>query len=118
MTKQEYEDYIEAFKRRGYKFYISMYDNPCYYKVIEYRKDEYGDSRAVCQLLFYLYETEDNRRGEMYHSIEPVVMVSRNIEERLDLTISHQKLSIEECERIAKEFMKWVDVYVDVYWED
>lgn len=114
MTKQEYEDDIEVLKRRGYKFYGSRYNAPYYYKVIEYRKDEDGDSRAVCQLLFYLYETEDNRSGEVYHSIEPVVMVSRNIEERLDLTISHPKRSIEECERIAKEFMKWVDVYVDI----
>ena len=109
MTKQEYEDYIEVLKRRGYNFCGSRYDNPYYYKVIEYRKDEYGDSRAVCQLLFYLYETEDNRRDEVYHSIEPVVMVSRNIEELLDLTISHPKRGIEECERIAKEFMIFVD---------
>lgn len=115
MTKQEYNDYIEALKGRGYKFVGSCYGNRSYYyKVIEYRKDEDGDSRAVCQLLFYLYETEDNRSGEVYHSIEPVVMVSRNIEERLDLTISHPKRSIEECERFAKEFMKWVDVYVDI----
>lgn len=114
MTNKEYEDYIEVLKKRGYKFCGSRYDNPYYYKVIEYRKDEDGDSRAVCQLVFNLYETEDNRRGEVYHSIEPVVMVSRNIEERLDLTISHPKRSIEECERIAKEFMKWVDVYVDI----
>ena len=114
MTKQEYEDYIEVLKRRGYKFCGSWYGNPYYYKVIEYREDEDGDSRAVCQLLFYLYGTKDNRRGEVYHSIEPIVMVSRNIEERLDLTISHHKRSIEECERIAKEFMKWVDVYVDI----
>lgn len=114
MTKQEYEDSIEVLKRRDYKFRGSWYDSPYYYKVIEYRKDEDGDSRAVCQLLFYLYETEDNRSGEVYHSIEPVVMVSRNIEERLDLTISHPKRSIEDCERIAKEFVSWVDVYVDI----
>lgn len=114
MTKQEYEAYIEELKGRGYKFCGSWYNKPYYYKVIEYRDDGDGDSRADCQLLFYLYETEDNRRGDVYHSIEPVVMVSRNIEERLDLTISHPKRSIEECERIAKEFMMWVDVYVDI----
>lgn len=114
MTKQEYEDCIKILKSRGYKFCVSMYDNPYYYKVIEYRKDEDGDSRAVCQLVFNLYETEDNRSSEVYHSIEPVVMVNRNIKERLDLTISHPKRSIEDCERIAKEFMLWVDVHVDI----
>lgn len=114
MTKQEYENYIEALKGRGYKFCGSWYNKPYYYKVIEYREDEYGDSRAVCQLVFNLYEVEDNRSGEVYRSIESVVMVSRNIEERLDFNVCHPKRSIEECERIAKEFMKFVDVYVDI----
>ena len=114
MTKQEYNEYIEVLKRRGYKFGGSRYDNPYYYKVIEYRKDEDGDSRAVCQLVFNLYETEDNRFGKTYYSIEPVIMVSRNIEERLDFNVCHPKRSIEDYERIAKEFMKFVDVYVDI----
>lgn len=116
MTKQEYNDYIEALKARGYKFVGSRYnDRPYYYKAIEYRDDREGDSRAVCQLLFYLFETKDNRNGNAYYSIEPVVMVSRNIEERLDLTISHPKRSIEDCERIAKEFLMWVDLNIDIW---
>ena len=114
MTRQEYKNYIQALKKRGYKFVGSWYNKPYCYKVIEHRDDGEGNSRAVCQLVFNLYETEDNRNGNVYHSIEPVVMVSRNIEERLDFIISHPKRSIEECERIAKEFMKWVDVYIDI----
>lgn len=114
MTRQEYDAYIEALKARGYKFGGSWYNKPYCYKVIEYRKNEDGDSRAVCQLVFNLYETEDNRFGKTYYSIEPVVMVSRNIEERLDFNVCHPKRSIEECELIAKEFMRWVDMYVDI----
>ena len=115
MTKQEYENYIEALKAQGYKFVGSRYnDRPYYYKAIEYRKDEDGDSRAVCQLLFYLFETKDNRNGNVYYSIEPVGMVSRNIEERLDFIISNPKRSIEECERITKEFLRWVDINIDI----
>ena len=115
MTKQEYENYIEALKEHGYKFVGSRYnDSSYYYKVIEYRKDGEGDSRAVCQLVFNLYETEDNRFGKTYYSIEPVVMVSRNIEERLDFNVCHPKRSIEDYERIAKEFMRWVDVNINI----
>ena len=113
MTKQEYNEYIQALKDHGYKFCGSWYNKPYYYKAIEHRKDEYGDSRAVCQLVFNLYETEDNRFSKTYHLIEPVVMVSRNIEERLDFIISYPKRSIEECERIAKEFMKFVDTNIE-----
>ena len=116
MTKQEYNEYIEALKERGYKFVGSRYnDRPYYYKAIEYRDDGEGDSRAVCKLLFYLFETKDNRNGNVYYSIEPVGMVSRNIEERLDFIISNPKRSIEECERIAKEFLRWVNININEY---
>ena len=114
MTEQEYKNYIEALKARGYKLGGSWYNKPYYYKAIEYRDDGEGDSRAVCQLLFYLFETKDNRNGNAYYSIEPVGIVSRNIKERLDLTISHPKRSIEDCERIAKEFLRWVDINIDI----
>ena len=115
MTKQEYENYIEALKGRGYEFVCNDNNYKIYcYKVIKYRKDKDDDSRAVCQLVFNLYETEDNRFGKTYYSIEPVVMVSRNIEERLDFIISHPKRSIDECECIAEEFMRWVDVNINI----
>ena len=112
MTKEGYENYIQALKGRGYKFCGSWYNKPYYYKVIEYRDDEDGDSRAVCQLLFYLYELKDNRSGYVYYSVEPLVAISRNIEERLDFNVCHPKRSIEECERIAKEFLRWVDMNI------
>ena len=113
MTKNEYNAYIEALKEHGY-IYMSDFHSNYYYKVIEFRDDEDGNRRAVCQLLFYLLEQEDNRSGYVYYSIEPAVMVSRHIDERLNFTIGLTKRSVEECERIAKEFLRWVDVYVDI----
>ena len=113
MTNQQYNDYIEALKARGYKLGGSWYINPYYYKVIECRDNEYGDSMVACQLIFNIYKMEFSS-GNAYYSIVPVVVVSRNIDERLNFTIGLTKRSVEECERIAKEFMKWVDVYVDI----
>ena len=111
MTKKEYNNYKEELKERGYKFVGSCYEERCYYyKVIEYRKDKYGDKRAVCQLLFHQYEAEDIQ----YYSLEPTVLISRDDDERLDYKISYPQRSIEECERIAEEFMRWVDVYIDI----
>lgn len=108
MTKQEYEAYIEELQERGYKFVGSCYGNRSYfYKAIEYRKDKYGDNRAIFQLLFYLYKVE--MPDGTYYSIDPHVDVSRNIDERLIFDICHPKRSIDECERIAIEFMKFVD---------
>ena len=115
MTKNEYNAYIEALEGQDYQFWGSWYNRPYYSKVIEYRDNEDGDNIAVCQLVFNIYSREYKCSGDVYYSIVPVVVVSRNTEERLDLTISQPKQrSIEECERIAKEFMKWVDMYIDI----
>ena len=114
MTKKEYNDYIEALKARGYNFGDSWYNNSYYSKVIEYRKDEDGNRRAVCQLIFNCCEIKSFVSGYVSYSIKSVVMVSRNIEERLDFIISNPKRSIEEYEYLAKEFLRWVDVNVDI----
>ena len=114
MTKNEYNDYIEALKARGYKFGGSWYNKPYYYKVIEYREDEDGDSMEVCQLVFKIYKMEYHCSDDMYYATVPVVVVSRNADERLDFIIAHPKRSIEECERIAREFMEFVDMNIKI----
>ena len=111
MTRIEYHKYIQALKEHGYGCSINGYtDKKSFYKVLEYRNDENGDIRAVCQLVFYLYEIKDNH--DTYYSIEPVILVSRNVDERLDLIMPYPQRSIEELERIAKEFIQWVDVTI------
>lgn len=112
MTKGEYNDYIEALQRQRYQF-VGSSTNRCYCKIIKYRKDEDGDYWVVCQLVFNIYKMEFSS-GDAYYSIVPVVVVSRNDDERLDFTIGSPKRSVEECERLAKEFLRWVDVNVDI----
>lgn len=92
--------------------YMRGFNSNYYCKVIEYRDNEDGDSRAACVLRFYLFERKYNRSGEAYYSIVPVVVVTRNTSERLDFTIGPPKRSIEEYERIAKEFLRWVDINI------
>ena len=113
MTKQEYNKFIQAFNERGYKFVEGQCSNEgYYYKVIESRKDIGGDSLVDCLLVFNFYDLADSCDGGVHQSIEPTVMVTSNTGGRLDLTISHPKYSIEEYERIAKEFMEFVDVSI------
>ena len=115
MTKQEYNKYIQAFNERGYKFVEGQCSNEgYYYKVIESRKDIAGDSRVDCLLVFNFYDLADSCDGGVHQSIEPSVMVTSNTGGRLDLTISHPKYSIEEYEHIAKEFMKFVDIHINI----
>ena len=114
MTKQEYNKFIQAFNKRDYKFVEGQCSNEgYYYKVIESRKDIDGDSLVDCLLVFNFYDLADSCDGGVHQSIEPTVMVTSNTGGRLDLTISHPKYSIEEYERIAKEFMKFVDTNIE-----
>ena len=114
MTKQEYNDYIEELKARGYKLGGIWYNKPYYRKVIEYREDEDGNRRPVCVIFFNLCETKDERSGYVDYSIDPVVTVSRNTDELLNFGISKQKRSIEEYEHLAKEFLRWVDLNIEI----
>ena len=115
MTKQEYNDYIEALKARGYKFGGSWYNKPYYRKVIEYREDKDGNRRPVCVIFFNLCETKDERSGYVYYSIEPIVTVSRNTDELLNFGLSISECVIEEYEYLAKEFLRWVNLNIDIW---
>ncbi|MGN1172966.1 MAG: hypothetical protein ACI4SO_04185 [Muribaculaceae bacterium] len=110
MTKKQYDKFIKDLEKRGYIFreYGMFHDAPNYCRAIELRADNDGKVRAVCQLLFNLYDFSGIVEQEDY-SYEPVIIVSRNTDERIDLTLSHPKLSIDGCERIASEFLKFVD---------
>lgn len=110
MIKKQYDKFIKDLEERGYIFReYGMFSNvPCYYRVIEYRTDKHGDIRAVCQLFFNLYDFSGFIEQEDY-SYEPVIYVSRNTDEHIDLTLSHPKHSIDDYEHIAREFMKFVD---------
>ena len=115
MTREEYENYIEALKARGYKIGGSWYNKPYYSKVIEYREDEDGNRRPVCVIFFNLCETKDERSGYVYYSIEPIVTVSRNTDELLNFGISKPKRSIEEYEHLAEAFLRFVDLNIDIW---
>lgn len=106
MTKKEYSQFTKDLTERGYKFCNG--NHPYYYKVLLRRKDEDGDERSVCTISFYLYDFSELRNHE-YFSYECIVMISRNVEERIDIHLCHPKKAIEECEKIALQFMDLID---------
>ncbi len=106
MTKKEYDRFTHDLKDRGYSFYNGT--NPYYSKVIVRRRDEDGNERAVCILTFTVYDFF-NFVGYESFDLEPTVMISRGVQERVDLLLAHPKLKVKECERIAKEFLAFMD---------
>ena len=108
MTQKQFDEFIADLEKHGYHS-VKAKNRPYYYKVIEYRPDKYGCQQAVCQLIFYLYDFTDYGIDSEPYSYEPIIGVSRNSNEHIDLNVCHPKRSIDECERIAREFMKFVD---------
>lgn len=119
MTKKEFLKTCKELYKRGYRRNFKMKDlyKPnynghfkYYYKVIERDYDKYGDSIAINQLFFRpwsLWEFRDRLHSDNWLSLEPVVMFGRNSGERIDLTLQYPERSIEELEKIAKNFGEW-----------
>ena len=111
MTKKEFLKVCKELYKRGYRRNFKMKDlyEPqysgvfkYYYKVIEYGHDKYGDSRAINQLFFRpwsLWEFRDRLPDkDEWLSFEPVVMFTRDTDERVDLALQYPERSIEELE--------------------
>lgn len=88
------------------------------YKVITRRDCEYGASRADNVLQYRIWSFEpykDRVPSKSLYSLEPVVMISRNIDERIDLHIEdYNKRTIDECEEIAKSFGVFCDSNIPI----
>lgn len=116
MTKQEFINTCKELELKGYKKNFK-YDGTIngngthyFYKVIEYADDKYGDTRAINQLILKVWNFEkyaDRVPEESLYSIEPVIMFSRDTDERIDLHLDHPKHSVEYLERKAKQFGEW-----------
>ena len=86
------------------------------YKPIEYADDKYGDKRAINQLILKVWNFEDYADRvpkESLFSLEPVVSVSRDTEELVELHIHYPKHDIEYLEEKAREFGQWCKQHMD-----
>lgn len=119
LTKQEFLKVCKELYKRGYRRNFKMKDLYrdnyhgnfyWYYKVIDRAEDKYGDSRAINQLLFQpwsLWQFKDRLLTDKWLSFEPVISFSRNVDERIDLTLQFPDRGIDELEQIAKDFGEW-----------
>ncbi len=123
MTKEELLKAIDELASRGYiknfsdeeldsKLMKAYSGHSTYmYKVITRRACEYGASRSDNVLQYRIWSFEpykDRVPSKSLYSLEPVVMISRNIDERIDLHIEdYNKRTIDECEEIAEKFGKF-----------
>ena len=122
MTHEEYNRFAEELQRRGYRKYLSprfRKDDWAWFK--PFGKSAHKEGRSNYQVCFDVvdfspYANRDPFLRENPYGIEPLVLISRTIDERVDLHLSHTKVddqNIDEIERLAESFYKWVEKEVE-----
>ena len=123
MTHEEYDKFTKELQRRGYKKYPSprgMKDDWAWFK--SFGKSKHQEGRSNYQVCFDVIDFSPYADREPYlrdnpYGIEPSVRISRTTNERVDLHLSHIKVddtNIDEIERLAESFYKWIEKEVEV----
>ena len=123
MTQEEYNRFAEELQQRGYRKYPSprlRKDDWAWFK--SFGKSDYEEGRSNYQICFdvidcSLYADREPYLKENPYGIEPLVLISRTIDERVDLHLSHTKVddqNIDEIERLAESFYNWVEKEIEV----
>lgn len=123
MTREEYNKLTAELQRRGYKKYPSpRFGSDDYAWFKSFGESQFEEDRSNYQVCFdvtdfspYAYR-EPHFRDNPY-GIEPQILISRTINERVDLHLSHIKVedtNIDEIERLAESFYKWAEKEVEI----
>ena len=123
MTHEEYNRFAEELQQRGYRKYPSQQfskDDWAWYK--SFGKSQFEEDKSNYQICFDVIDFSPYADREPYlrensYGIEPLVLISRTIDERVDLRLSHTKVddqNIDEIERLAESFYKWVEKEVKI----
>ena len=123
MTHKEYDKFTAELQRRGYRKYPSprfRKGDYAWFKSFDESKHQEGRSNyQVCfdVIDFSPYADREPSFRDNPYGIEPLVLISRTIDERVDLQLSYTKVkdnNIDEIERLAESFYKWVEKEVAI----
>ena len=125
MTHEEYNRFTEELQRRGYRKYPSPRysihrENYAWFK--SFGESQFEEDRSNYQICFDVidfspYADREPRFKEAPYGIEPLVLISRTIDERVDLHLSYTKVddnNIDEIERLAESFYRWTEKEVEI----
>ena len=126
MTHEEYNRFAEELQQRGYKKYPSprfRKDDWAWFK--SFGESTHQEDRSNYQICFDVINFTPYADREQFlrflrdnpYGIEPSVRISRTVDERVDLHLYHTKVdgqNIDEIERLAESFFKWVEKEVEV----
>ena len=112
METEKVKQIKRQLERRGYKRYtknlIGMED----YAYMRTERDADGELKYIISHGFYDWEDEVGVVEDYGYSI---TIVLGNIDERIDVTLTQPKFSVEECEEIAEKLAEFFKPYFDKY---
>ena len=123
MTREEYNKFTEDLKQRGYRKYPSpRFQRDAYAWFKSFGESEYEEDRSNYQICFDVFDFSEYDKREPYFTqhpfgIEPMILVSRSVNERVDLHLchcGHECTEIDEYERLAESFFQWADKNIKV----
>ena len=123
MTTQEYKSFVSKLEQQGYKEY-PPHDtaDKAFYKSFGKGNNKYDEDRSNYQVCYSLwdfspYKDRDSNIAKNPYSFSVTILVSRVIDERLDLEVGGYCIditNIDEVETFAENFFKWVDSNVKI----
>lgn len=123
MTHEEYNRFTEELQKRGYRKYPSpRYGKDDYAWFKSFGESQFEEDRSNYQVCFDVTDFSPYAYREPYfntepYGIEPQILISRTINERIDLHLSYTKVddtNIDEIERLAESFYKWIEKEIEV----
>ena len=125
MTHEEYNRFTEELQRRGYRKYPSPRysihrENYAWFK--SFGESKYEEDRSNYQICFDVFDFSPYAYREPFlrenpYGIEPLILISRTTDERVDLHLSYTKVNdnnIDEIERLAESFYRWAEKEVEI----
>lgn len=121
MTQEEYDKLIKQLEGKGYRKYPSIREaDYAYYK--SFGKSKYEDGRSNYQVCFDVYDFGKYADREPFFTerpfgVQPLVLVSRNVNDRVDLTLSSASVKdkgIDYIEQLGESFYNWVEQNIEI----
>lgn len=121
MTQEEYDKLIKQLEGKGYRKYPSIGNADfAYFK--SFGKSEYEEGRSNYQICFDVYDFGKYADREPFFkrepwSVAPIILISREVNERVDLNLSSASVkdkSIEYIEQLGESFYKWVEQNIEI----
>ena len=116
MNGKEYTKLVEEFQVKGYIKWNNTFNHADYYwgKSFHREDNRFDEDRAGYLILCYVYDYTDKDYPQLtpeqkdHVGISVVIMVSRTIDERIDLTLTwNDKSTIDSIEKVAESFYQW-----------